>query len=93
MDGQHLNKCIAMDSVLPSNPMELLFVFNKGIMMNTLDLAASYWQIPVRTCDRKYLGFTYKNNIYVFKVLPFGLSMPMTGLIRCLDKVLEVSVK
>lgn len=46
-----------------------------GCYMTSIDLKDAYFGIPIHKNYQKYLRFKYKENIYEFKVLPFGLSV------------------
>ena len=46
----------------------------KGCFMITLDLKDAYYLVPVAQKHRKYLRFSFLNELYEFTVLPFGLS-------------------
>lgn len=88
LDARTLNKKMCKDFVNPPNVNELLMSFKQDIVISSIDLTASYWQIPINEKDRKFIGFIYEGNSYVFKRLPFGLSCSMASLIRCLNQVL-----
>ena len=40
----------------------------------SVDLQDAYFQIPIHRSSRKYLRFLFKNRVYQFRALPFGLS-------------------
>ena len=42
--------------------------------MISIDLKDAYLSVPIRERDRKYLRFTWGDNMYEFQCLPFGLS-------------------
>ena len=46
-----------------------------GDNLATIDLKDGFLHIPVRECDRKYLGFYWDGQYYQYKKLPFGLSL------------------
>lgn len=93
LDARFINKRMEKDHVIPPSPGELLFNFSKNQFLSTLDLTASYWQIPIDVEDRKYLGFNYQGHTYVFNVLPFGLTTSVGSFIRGLDAVLGDEVE
>ena len=45
-----------------------------GAWMASIDLQEAYYAIPIHPDDRKYLCFQWKNEIYKFNCLPFGLA-------------------
>lgn len=93
IDARFLNKKMVKDHVVPPNPNEFLFQFSEGQCLSTLDLSASYWQVVVRESDRKYLGFSFDGQTYVFNRLPFGLSTSVGSFIRGLGHVLGEDVR
>jgi len=46
-----------------------------GTLLASLDLKEAYWHIPIHRRYRPYLAFSAGNQIYQFKVLPFGLNI------------------
>ncbi|XP_046744290.1 uncharacterized protein LOC124410169 [Diprion similis] len=48
-------------------------LMRKDMFMATIDLKDSYFLIPVDKSSRKYLRFIYKNTLYEFNCMPFGL--------------------
>ena len=49
-------------------------LLKKGYYMAKLDLTEAYWSIPVSVRSQPYLRFRWKNRVFQFLVLPFGLS-------------------
>lgn len=88
LDARNLNKRMKQDFILPPNPNELLASFKAGMVVSTIDLTASYWQIAIKPEHSQYVGFVFENESYTFQRLPFGLSTSMASLIRCLNGVL-----
>lgn len=88
LDARHLNKKMMMDYTRPPLPVDLLLKFKGRQYLSTLDLTSSYWQVPIRERDRKYTGFLFENNTYVFNVLPFGLSTSVASFVKALDQIL-----
>lgn len=88
VDARKLNSKMIMDHVRPPDPCDTLYDFVRGQCLSTIDLTASYWQVPIREEDQKYVGFLHENQTYVFQVLPFGLSTSVASFIRGLNIVL-----
>lgn len=93
LDARFLNSQMCKDHVVPPKPEEFLTKFGKGQILSSLDMTASYWQIPIKPEHRKYTGFSYNNKTYCFKVLPFGLSTSVASFIRTLQNILGVEVE
>lgn len=87
LDARNLNKCIEMDYECPPAPDQILYRHNNCIYMSTIDLTASFWQIPINRRHRKYTGFMIAGRVYNFKVVPFGLKTAVAALTRCLDMI------
>ena len=46
----------------------------KGDYEFKIDLQDAYFHVPIHPSSRKYLRFAFKNRVYQFQVLPFGLN-------------------
>lgn len=88
VDARQLNKRMVNDHVIPINPNELLFKFTANACLSTLDMASSYWQVEIDPESKKYTGFMYRTETYVFNVLPFGLSTSVASFLRAMKTVL-----
>ena len=51
----------------------VLSMFNRGDYVITFDLKSGYHHVDINKEHWRYLGFYWKEQHYVFKVLPFGL--------------------
>lgn len=49
-------------------------VFQQGDWMFSVDLEAAYHHVDMHPSAWKYLGFRWRGETYIFRVLPFGLS-------------------
>lgn len=58
----------------------------KGNYFTSLDLTDAYFSIPIHISDRKYLKFIWKDKLYAFQCLPFGLASSP----RVFSKILKV---
>ena len=47
----------------------------RGCCMAKMDIKSAYRNIPVAPSDRPLLGFQWQENVFVDKVLPFGLRL------------------
>ncbi|KAL5463210.1 hypothetical protein EMCRGX_G032089 [Ephydatia muelleri] len=67
-----------------------MMLFSQGELMFSFDLKSGYHHVDIARHHRKYLGFEWERQFYVFTVLPFGLaSAPyvFTKLLRPLVKL------
>lgn len=86
-DARYLNARMCKDHVMPPK-LEDLIRLGIGQVMSSLDLTASYWQIPNRKEHQQYTVFLFQNTTYCFKVLPFSLATRIASFIRALTQVL-----
>ena len=52
----------------------LLSSVRKGDYAFKIDLQDAYFHVPIHPSSRKYLRFAFKNKVYQFQLLPFGLN-------------------
>lgn len=74
-----LNKFIHTEHFKMEDIRTLCKLISKNDFMCTIDLKDAYFLIPVNNDDKRYLRFYFKNNIYEFNCLCFGLcTAPLT---------------
>ena len=66
-------------------------MFNLGDYVITFDLKSGYHHVDINEEHWRYLGFYWKKQFYVFKVLPFGLAIDC--LLCILTKLLQPLVR
>ncbi len=54
-----------------------------------MDLASGYWQTPVHPKDREKTAFATLEGLWVFKVMPMGLTNAPASFQRSMDAVLK----
>ena len=47
LDARMLNEKMKKDFINPPNPNDLILSFKQGMVVSTIDLTASYWQIAI----------------------------------------------
>ena len=52
----------------------ILAVLSQGDWLASLDLKDAYFHVPVLPAHRPYLRFAFKDRIFQYRVLPFGLT-------------------
>lgn len=93
LDMRSLNSMTDKSYDRAPNPENL---FNKcqGVkFMSRLDLKKGFWQIPLEKNSRKYTAFLYKNRVYQYRVVPFGLNTSLAAMVRCMERALGPEVE
>ncbi|KAK7907218.1 hypothetical protein WMY93_015830 [Mugilogobius chulae] len=54
----------------------------------TIDLSDAYFHISVHPAHRKFLRFSYKETVYEYQVIPFGLSLAPRVFSKCVEAAL-----
>lgn len=54
-----------------------------------MDVSNAFWQIPLEESSRKYTGFLFNGQSYVFNRLPFGLKTAGASFTRAIHSALE----
>lgn len=88
LDARQLNKHTIKARESPRPTEELLRLYSGVKYISSLDLSHSYWQIPLEEDSKKYTGFLFRNQQYVFQVLPFGLCNAVAQFTRCMNLTL-----
>ena len=69
-----LNKFSAREHFKMEHILTILPLLHEGCFMTSLDLKDAYFSIPMSDSDRKYLRFLWRDVLYEFQCLCFGLS-------------------
>lgn len=67
---------------------DILQSVRKEDWFTSTDLKDAYFHVLIVPNHRKLLRFSFKNQVYQFKVLPFGLSLAPHVFTRCMTVVL-----
>ena len=59
-------------------------LINEGDYMAPIDLKDAYFSIPIHVNDRKYLRFTWRDQLLEFVCMPFGYSLAPRSFIKAL---------
>ena len=95
LDLRHVNKCLVKQRVKYEDWKFALAYFTKGSYMFSFDLKSGYHHVEISQDYQTYLGFSCEASdsgdeiVYVFTVLPFGLSTApyvFTKLLKPLEK-------
>ncbi|KMQ90342.1 s68306 pol retrotransposon woot [Lasius niger] len=88
LDARELNRRMENDHDQPPTIDEIFRRIGTKKYFSTLDVSKAFWQIPLRRCDRQYTGFTFDNQTYVFKRLPFGIKTAGASFTRAINSAL-----
>jgi len=72
--------------------VEQISKFGKGCLMAKMDIKSAYRSIPVAPSDRKILGFHWSEEVYIDKVLPFGLCSAPIIFLAVADALLWIMI-
>ena len=77
-DGHSVNDFIEKDLSTLSyisidNIAQVVLQLGRGTLLGKLDVKEAFRLVPVHPSDRLLLGMVWKGNLYIDKVLPFGL--------------------
>ena len=73
----------------PEGMDEVLRKCAKVKVMASLDLTASFWQIPLSPTSRQYTAFLHRGMTYQHKVMPFGTKVSSAALTRAYESMLK----
>ena len=72
-------------------------LLKQGDFMTKVDLKEAYFAVPISESDKKYPRFSWRDKIYQFNCLPFGLSCApwvFTKITKAVTAVLrEISIR
>lgn len=89
LDARELNKQLQEDHEGPE-PIEVVFKrFCEGGVLSSIDLTASFRQIPLAKESREYTGFMYHGRVYHFGVISFGTNVSTGALVRASRSIFE----
>ena len=74
IDYRKLNDKTVKDRWPIPNIEELIDNLSMSATFSTLDLTSGYWQVPMAESSKQKTAFSFLNNQFQFKVMPFGLS-------------------
>lgn len=89
LDARYINRLIVPDHDCAQSTEVLFQKCGNSKFMPSLDLTASFWQIPLHPESRKYTAFMHEGKTYQFTGTPYGLSTSLASLIRALDIILR----
>lgn len=89
LDAREINKRMVGDHAQPPTIDEIFNRIGNRKFFSTLDITQAFWQIPLEAESRKYTGFLFDNQTYVFRRMPFGLKTAGASFTRAMNKALK----
>ena len=74
IDLSHLNRFVDVSLFQMETIQSVLLSVRQGDWMASIDLKEAYLQVPVHPASRHFLRFVFRDKVYHFKALCFGLS-------------------
>ena len=74
IDLSHLNRFVDVYPFQMETIQSVLLSVRQGDWMASIDLKEAYLQVPVHPASRHFLRFMFRDTVYQFKALCFGLS-------------------
>uniref|UniRef100_A0ABD2WIC4 RNA-directed DNA polymerase n=1 Tax=Trichogramma kaykai TaxID=54128 RepID=A0ABD2WIC4_9HYME len=87
MDARRLNEQLTEDYVSPCGVEDILQQCYGVTTVSSRDMTSSFYQVAL-TEEKKYCAFMFEGKVYEFNVVPFGLKVTPSALIRGLDTVI-----
>ena len=75
IDLRSLNHHLRKEKFHMETPASLRHSIQKGDWVTSLDLTNAYLHVPIHPSSSKFLHFCYQDEVFQFRVLPFGLSV------------------
>ena len=74
IDLSHLNRFVDVSPFQMETIQSVILSVRQGDWMASIDLKEAYLQVPVHPASRHFLRFMFRDTVYQFKALCFGLS-------------------
>jgi hypothetical protein len=88
LDARELNKRIASDHAQPPTIEEVFRRIGTKRIFSTLDVAQAFWQVPLEEESKKFTGFLFDGQTYVFNRMPFGIKTAGAAFTRAMSLAL-----
>ena len=89
IDYRRLNDLTIKDAYPLPRIDDCLDLLTSAKYFTALDLCSGYWQVPVRPEDRFKTAFAIDNELYQWKMMPFGLCNAVATFQRTMNNVLR----
>ena len=89
IDFRKVNSVTKKDSYPIPRIDEMLDRYRESSWFTSIDLAAGYWQVPMKEEEKEKTAFVCSRGFYEFNVMPFGLTNAPATFQRMMDEVLQ----
>ena len=80
IDARRVNAQMIPDRVKVDPMKELLQRFHGSKFITTIDLSSAFLQVPLQISSRKWTSFQFGNQVYQYKVVPYGFKNSLSAL-------------
>lgn len=87
IDFRELNKRALYDAFPTPRVDELISHLRGASIFSKLYFKSGYYQIPMNDDDKHKTAFRFKNNLYHFNVMPFGLATATQTFVKLMNKL------
>ena len=87
IDLSHLNRFVDVSHFQMETIQSVLLSVRQGDWMASIDLKEAYLQVPIHPSSRHLLRFVFRDRVYQFKALCFGLSTALQVFTRVMAPV------
>ena len=88
LDFRQLNSVTKPDAFPIPRIEDILSSLHGSTIFSALDMKSGFWQFPLRKQDREKTAFICGNQLYQFKVMPFGVMNGSASFQRLMTQVL-----
>ncbi len=88
LDLRSLNKFLKRLPFCMLRVTDVLQAVRQQHWFTSIDLKDAYFYVPITPQHRQFLRFAFQDQVYLFRVLPFGLSLSPRVFTRCMAEAL-----
>lgn len=89
LDARAINAQTREDHAQPPSIDEVLAAIGRNRCYSKLDISKAYWQVEMEQKSKKYTGFLFGGQTFVFQRMPFGLKTAGASFTCAIDGILK----